>query len=359
MSKILFPDQLRVYDAAKEFLRNPQPNRSYFVFKGPAGAGKTEVLAALAKDYPTSIMCAFAGKSASVLRARTGLEVSTIHSAIYNYTGNYEDEDTGKQQPIFVSKEIDFSGKLILLDECGTVGTRLGDELMATGARVIACGDPYQLRPVRDTRYFDDADAEITEIRRQAWDSPVIRQAHAVKDGRDYVEDTDDFRVMQKSDLTKAHLSFGGIALCWRNLTRQRLNYSRRKALGQGGTTLAVGEPVMVLRNDHSLRVFNGEIYTVCVKRPPGEDIQVMALDGRKVILQNVTCEDIDEEFEQHRNEDSWAPICLAYATTVHKFIGSEDNEILLVDEYVGSERQNWVYTGITRAAKRVLVVQP
>ena len=354
----LYPDQQRVFDQAIAWLANKQPSRQCFVYEGEAGTGKSVVLAKLAFRYPNSIMCAFAGKSASVLRNRTGLNVTTIHSAIYHYRGSFKDDETGRDIPNFESKEADFSGKLILLDEHGTVGTRLGEDLMATGARVIACGDPYQLRPVRDKRYFDEADAELTEIRRQALESPIIRQAHAVKSGYDYKEDGDDFRVMYKSDLTKKHLTFGGIALCWKNLTRQRLNISRRRAFERGGSILEVGEPVMVLRNDHALRVFNGEIYSVQTRRPQGEDLQVIDGGGRSVVLRNVTVEGIDPEFDERKNEDGWTPVCLAYATTVHKFIGSEEDDVMLIDEYGGNEWQEWVYTGITRAAKRILVVR-
>ena len=353
-----YPDQQLVYEKAKTWLRDPRPSRPYFFFKGPAGGGKTKVLADLCREYPDSTMCAFAGKSASVLRARTGLDVTTVHSAIFDFKGVHENED-GERQPIFQDKGVDFTGRLVFLDECGTIGTWLGEKLLDTGARVISCGDPYQLKPVRDHRFFDEADAEITEIRRQAWDSAIIRQAHAMKDHGEYRPDGDDFQVIVKSQVRPNHLRFGGIALCWRNLTRQRLNVSRRKALGHGGDTLEAGEPVMLLRNDHAKKVYNGEIYKVVCKRPPGEDLLVEAQDGRQIYLQNVTCEGIDAGFDERRDRDDWVPVALAYATTVHKFIGSEENDVLLLDEYnTERERREWVYTGITRAARRILVVQ-
>lgn len=360
MPVTLYDDQQRVYDAVKAYLREPYPRRPYFFYNGAAGTGKTEVLAVLAQEFPNSVMCAFAGKSASVLRNRTGLDVSTVHSAIYDFKGHVRNEDTGIQTPVFRAKDIDFTGELAFLDECGTIGNRLGFDLETTGARIIACGDLYQLQPVRDSRYFDVADAEITEVRRQAWDSPIIRQAHAVKRGDTYAPDGDDFKVVAKSDVTKTpeSLGFGGIALCWRNITRQKLNFSRRRVFGHDGYTLRCGEPVMVLRNDHKLRVYNGEIYKVVVDRAPGDDLQVLAQDGRKIVLRNVTCEGIDPEFDLNRNEDDYSPVCLAYATTVHKFIGSEDDDILLIDEYTGNERAEFIYTGITRAAKRIMIVK-
>jgi len=50
-------------------------------------------------------------------------------------------------------------------------------------------------------------------------------------------------------------------------------------------------------------------------------------------------------------------PFALAYATTVHKAQGSEWDKIILVDEYNTSrDRERWLYTGISRAAKSIIV---
>ena len=47
------------------------------------------------------------------------------------------------------------------------------------------------------------------------------------------------------------------------------------------------------------------------------------------------------------------------YAMTVHKSQGSEWPYVLLVDEYRRPEqRREWVYTAITRASERILVVR-
>ena len=65
--------------------------------------------------------------------------------------------------------------------------------MLRTGCKVIACGDPGQLSPVNDERYFVRPDAQLTEIHRQALDSAIIRQAHHVRAGRGYTMDGDDF----------------------------------------------------------------------------------------------------------------------------------------------------------------------
>ena len=47
------------------------------------------------------------------------------------------------------------------------------------------------------------------------------------------------------------------------------------------------------------------------------------------------------------------------YALTVHKAQGSEWPSVLLIDEYSMPEyRKEWLYTGITRAAKRLTAIR-
>lgn len=353
----LSEEQQAAYDLALAYLHDPFSSRPYWSLEGLAGTGKTTVLAALARACPNAILCAFTGKAASVLRSKTGLPVTTCHSAIYNFGGHQEDE-WGKKQPLFISKEADFTGNAIFVDEKSTIGARLGRDLLATNAKVIACGDPGQLPPVKDIPFFDECDMSLRTVHRQAWDSAIIRQAHAVRSGGRYEADGDDFRIVAKADMRPEDVSFGDIALCYRNETRRRLNVSRRRALGITGKVLQAGEPVMILRNDHKQGIYNGTVCAVAIDREPGESLTVIEDGGRIVELFNTTCEMIDPEFETHKNEEEWSPVTLAYATTCHKFQGSETSDVLVVDEYHRDyQRIEWIYTAISRAAKRVLVI--
>ena len=44
------------------------------------------------------------------------------------------------------------------------------------------------------------------------------------------------------------------------------------------------------------------------------------------------------------------------YALTVHKAQGSEFDAVLLIDEWSGDDRVQWLYTGITRAKERIVI---
>ena len=346
-------------DLVERFLSVPQ-GPSSFSLQGLAGTGKTFALAELARRHPEAALGAPTGKAAAVLRARTGFDVRTIHSLIYDFRGISEDEMTGKKQPVFTAKDDSgLSGKTVFLDEASMIGCRIAHDLLDTGARIVACGDPGQLPPVADTPFFDRADARLTEIHRQALESAVVRQAHAVRNRGCYVADGVDFRVVSHAD--DGEMFATGIALCWRNATRQALNQRRRSVIQRGaGMTLREGEPVMCLKNDYALRIFNGEIYPLAANRSPGDDLTLELGPGRFVTALNSVVEGIDADFAELRYEDTHSPFALAYAATVHKAQGSEWPSVLLVDEFRGAEddRRSWLYTGITRAAKRVTMVR-
>lgn len=42
----------------------------------------------------------------------------------------------------------------------------------------------------------------------------------------------------------------------------------------------------------------------------------------------------------------------------MHKSQGSQWDEVLVVDEWFRNDRQQWLYTALTRAAKKVRVVK-
>jgi ATP-dependent exoDNAse (exonuclease V) alpha subunit len=51
------------------------------------------------------------------------------------------------------------------------------------------------------------------------------------------------------------------------------------------------------------------------------------------------------------------AAFALGYAITVHKSQGSEWPHVMVMGEYTGSDRAQWLYTAITRASAAVCIV--
>jgi exodeoxyribonuclease V alpha subunit len=105
------------------------------------------------------------------------------------------------------------------------------------------------------------------------------------------------------------------------------------------------GQPIMVSRNDYTLRLFNGDVGLVFEPRNPKEEQGDLRAyfpreDGAFRSL-------LPAKLPEHET---------VYAMTVHKAQGSEFDRVLLLLPDRGSEllTRELVYTGITRARKQV-----
>ena len=87
------PDQVEAKRLIDAFLDDPNPRRPWFELEGLWGTGKSYLLAAIAKERPRSILCAYTGKAASNLSRRIGRPATTIHSAIMKFKGRFVDDD--------------------------------------------------------------------------------------------------------------------------------------------------------------------------------------------------------------------------------------------------------------------------
>jgi exodeoxyribonuclease-5 len=235
------------------------------------------------------------------------------------------------------------------------IDTHLGGDLIATGARVTTTGDPGQLPPVRGQRYFQGADFTLKHIHRQALESAIIRQAHKVRNEGFYTADGPDFRV--SNYVSAEDFLAADVILCWKNQTRRHLNGLARAHRGFSGPPLK-GEPVMCLRNDHQKAVMNGAVYQLLTDYDPAKR-QIVVVNERNdvVTLGRIHMEDFDAPPGQPDDPAEVRPFTLAYAATVHKFQGSEIERGILIDEYSRSDfRREWLYTGITRFSKQILI---
>ncbi len=331
----------------------------FFVMHGLAGSGKTTVLSAMAREFPNAMLCTFTGKAASILRLKTGLDAMTIHSAFYRLKDEKVTKD-GKRELVFAEAhyEDELSGALILLDECSMINEAMANDLIRTGAKIIACGDPGQLPPVEGKQFFSKPDITLHTIHRQALESPIIRQAHAVRQGNPYAADGDDFRVAKHGELTATEKLDADIVLCWTNATKRAINRHIRELRGYSMMPHPqAGEPVLCLRNAPDYGIFNGAIYTLREPFMEGDTAVVIDVEGQRVKVHDVNFEGIKSGLKPGQKAVTWFDF--GYALTVHKAQGSEWRNVILIDEYRRrEERREWLYTGITRAADKITIIR-
>ena len=126
------------------------------------------------------------------------------------------------------------------------------------------------------------------------------------------------------------------------------------------------GDKLVCLRNNRRKGLFNGGLWLIKERPRPRKQILTMHLKpddgaGDRVVKVSVRSEcftgAIEElPWEQRKKFDEFD---FGYVLTVHKAQGSQWDDVVLFDESFAfpDSRDRWLYTGVTRAAKRLTVV--
>lgn len=285
-----------------------------------------------------------------------------------------------EREPMFAlwanSPLADFDVEGVVIDECSMVDDRLGEDLESFGKKILVLGDPAQLPPVgAGGRYTNrKPDVMLTEIHRQARDSGILRLATAVRNGEqiDKWDSDADCKVYHQADLEREQIARFVLSadqvLVGRNNTRRAFNVRTRELLGYTSVTPQPGDRLVCLRNNRALGIYNGSQWVV---QSASSDIASRTCDltvksdddDREVIASAWLHHMIGEE--QELTAMGWGRRDLeefdySYALTVHKSQGSQWGNVTLLDESRAFGREvgrRWLYTGITRAAKKLTVI--
>jgi exodeoxyribonuclease-5 len=366
----LSPEQDRVLYSLLQFARNP--TKQVCRLAGPAGSGKTMLARELGYNVPLTHFCAFTGKAAHVLRQRGCRDATTIHSLIYV---PQEDKETGAVH-YHLRPESDLEMLwLIVVDEASMVNDHLAHDLLSFGKPILAIYDTAQLPPVYGLGYFTrrEPDVQLTEVQRQALESPIIRLAEHIRRGgllcRRPKDAGDAVRVIEDPD-EEIDIAGYDVVLVGKNATRHDNNRQIRwlRGFADDDGPPEVGEVLVCLRNDSRVDapVFNGSIWTISgldrYQDRDGMGIYELALssdhDGNTDVRVPEFCFGGGGELWPHYSRRRLQHFDWGYCLTVHKSQGSEWDNVLLVNEAdcFGEHRQRWLYTGITRAAKRLTI---
>ena len=417
MSTVLTSDQENAKKLIAEWFFNTDDK--VFVLSGYAGTGKTFLIDYLAKEVlhlKVGVEVVFVsptGKAAANL-VKNGTIAGTVHGLIYVRDEEALDVDENgeiiaEQELRFIKKDsIDPKIKLIVIDEASMINETVLNDLLSFNVKCLFCGDSAQLPPVKGVcPLMENPHYTMTQIVRQAADNPIIQVATMAREGKriPFGNYGDKVCVIGKSGLSKAQrrklFLQADQVICGRNKTRNALNAEIRayKGIDEQARMPVEGEKLICTLNDwekpldkdekfflvngvigrasnicesfddlaamdfqadfvdESVRVpFDSAIFTRGEYRHLYGDRAVTLIDGSVVHegnfallhkLRSVADEPITR-FE------------FAYAITCHKAQGSEFDFVIVFDESwaFGEERNRWLYTAITRAKEKLLIIR-
>ena len=361
---------------------------------GGPGTGKTTSLRGIVALYERMgldvVLLAPTGRAAKRLGEVAGREAQTIHRAL----GMSYNELTG--QTAFKKNAQDpLEAHAVIVDEVSMVDIELMRSLLEAlrpGSRMVLVGDPDQLPSVGPGNVLGDMlrsgvipAVSLTQVFRQAEQSAIIRNAHAVDQGQPPRLDNgqgDFFFLRRRSPDALVQTV---VELCRDRLPNnmgipadqiQVLSATRKGACGTvalnralqaalnppdrtkrqkqwGDMTFRVGDRVMQTRNNYDVLwekedgsagsgIFNGDVGVIQDIDPSGELI-TLRFDDRTAVY----------------TADLLSQLDMAYAITVHKSQGSEYPAVLLASAPAAPSLmvRGVLYTAITRARKLLILV--
>ena len=364
------------------------------ILTGGPGTGKTTtvrgIVALFRRMGLTVSLCAPTGRAAKRLSELTGLEAQTVHRLLGMMWNKAED------QAAFGKTEKDpLEAEAVVVDEASMVDLPLFAALLRAlrpGTRLLLVGDADQLPSVGAGNVFSDLirsgltpTVYLREVFRQAEQSAIIRNAHAVNLGQPprLKNDQGDFYFLCRRDPMRALETI--VELCASRLpgkmgvppesiqvltpTRKglcgtaSLNARLQAALnppGQGKKELRwgdrlfrEGDRIMQTRNDYDVvwkrqdgavgtGVFNGDVGRIAEIDPSGEWL-ALDFDGRAAAYSREMLNEVE----------------LAYAMTVHKAQGSEYPCVVFAAAPAARSLmvRGVLYTALTRARELLILV--
>lgn len=411
----LTPDQAEAEELIKGWYFNL--GTQIFVLCGYAGTGKTFLIDHVVRSLglvpnESAVFVTPTGKAASVL-IRCGLPASTLHSLIYTREEDIEVNEDGEviseRFLRFVKKEkISSEIRLIVVDETSMVADDTLKDLLSFGVKCLFCGDPAQLPPVGGSNTLLTMPCiTLKQIVRQEEHNPIVRLAEKARAGAfiEYGEYGDGVAVIPRREFdaaTREKLFLkADTIIVGTNRTRNMINREVRMLHGISADTLLPidGEKIICTLNNWS-KVLDGRgnfhlvngIMGTCYNVREGEDGLAMldfqadflnekvydlpfdagiftvgkyfhGYGDKACILSNgaLVHEDNYELLRRMKvkREEAICRFEFAYAVTCHKAQGSEYDFVIVIDESgcFGNSRE-WLYTAITRAKKKLLIVR-
>ena len=347
------------------------------IMTGGPGSGKTTTLRFILdiykKEYPSNeiLLAAPTGRASRRMAEQTGMFASTLHSAL----GLITDEESPLNDTELLPAD------LIVVDEFSMVDMRLAYillERIKPGAQLLIVGDADQLPSVGAGNVLREMirsekvpTAVLDTIFRQASNSRIIVNAHAINHNDTHLQYGDDFQMLEVQNaedaaqlVVKNYLEEvsqhglenvqilspfrkrGAVASNVLNETIRNLvnpASKRKMELKCGSRVFRVGDRIMQTANRNG--VSNGDVglITGMVKVDDEVFVDIRLLDGRELRYSKDMMEDVE----------------FSYCLTIHKSQGQEYPVIIvpLLKEHYIMLRRNLLYTAVTRAKAKVILI--
>lgn len=347
------------------------------IMTGGPGSGKTTTLRFILdiykKEYPSNeiLLAAPTGRASRRMAEQTGMSASTLHSAL----GLITDEESPLNDTELLPAD------LIVVDEFSMVDMRLAYillERIKPGAQLLIVGDADQLPSVGAGNVLREMirsekvpTAVLDTIFRQASNSRIIINAHAINHNDTHLQYGDDFQMLEVQNaedaaqlVVKNYLQEvsqyglenvqilspfrkrGAVASNALNETiRDLVNPAskRKMELKCGSRVFRVGDRIMQTANRNG--VSNGDVGLITGMEKADDEVfvDIRLLDGRELRYSKDMMEDVE----------------FSYCLTIHKSQGQEYPVIIvpLLKEHYIMLRRNLLYTAVTRAKAKVILI--
>ena len=364
------------------------------ILTGGPGTGKTTavrgIVALFRKMGLDIVLAAPTGRAAKRMSELTGMEAQTVHRLL-----GMSWNDATHQITFQKTEKEPLEADAVVVDEMSMVDLPLFSALLRAlrpGTRLVLVGDADQLPSVGAGNVFADLIRSgrvetvfLREVFRQASESAIIRNAHAVNVGQppQMTNDQGDFFFLCRRDAQRTVSTV--VELCKTRLpekmgipadqiqvltpTRKgpsgtiRLNQCLQEALNPatadkrdllwGERLFRAGDRIMQTRNDYDVvwekadgtvgtGMFNGDVGKIVEIDPSGEWL-MMDFDGRSAAYSLEMLSEVD----------------LAYAQTVHKAQGSEYRCVVMAAMPAAQSLmvRGVLYTALTRARELLILV--
>lgn len=369
--ELLSEEQQDVYDFCAAHALG-MTKKQILKVRASAGTGKT-----FTANKVIDMLNAFGIPSIKVsFTARAAMRIggNTLHSLLYEPILD-RNGDLIRFEKLPSQAVREKSGQVIIADEWSMNNFEMVGELMAVGLPIIAIGDDHQLDPVDTTgrifNPFDDVDGYETSLRDMRRFNPdsgiamigeALREENVIKKVKSPDVKFVSKALVRKPEFYKKHQV--DVIAVGTNKTRREITRAYRIGDNVHDDLPAISERVMCLRNDviNNVRISNGEIFNVMFAGH-GKEMGKYMLKSIDDPNKNVTIDILNETWHTEQAPRTYkgqkvGQFTFGRVATVHKLQGSTFDTVLYVDENVSffTDQRKFRYTGITRAAKNLIV---